>query len=71
MAPIDFLNAEKMTAVLEDRHSVQYWDVITQSACMGTSVVCLAMRLYSRVFLSRSPGCEDCMSVLFYFSPWC
>lgn len=42
------------------RNSVRTWDIITQSICLTISAICLSLRMYSKMFIIRSPGWEDC-----------
>ena len=43
------------------RGSVCGWDIATQTICIGVSTICISMRMYSKLALTRSPGWEDCM----------
>ncbi|PWY86157.1 hypothetical protein BO70DRAFT_386434 [Aspergillus heteromorphus CBS 117.55] len=41
------------------RHSLQPWDVATQTVCLAVSTLCIAMRLYSKLHITKAPGWED------------
>jgi hypothetical protein len=60
MAPVELSVMESF----EYHHSVPFWDVVTQTVCIGVSTVCVGMRMHARIVLVRASGWEDCMFVL-------
>ncbi|OOF97845.1 hypothetical protein ASPCADRAFT_128036 [Aspergillus carbonarius ITEM 5010] len=41
------------------RHSPQPWDVVTQAVCLTVSTGFIAMRLYSKLHITKAPGWDD------------
>ncbi|RAL08992.1 uncharacterized protein BO97DRAFT_191732 [Aspergillus homomorphus CBS 101889] len=41
------------------RHSLQSWNILTQTVCLTVSTCCVGMRLYSKISITRAPGWED------------
>ncbi|PYH93733.1 hypothetical protein BO71DRAFT_354646 [Aspergillus ellipticus CBS 707.79] len=41
------------------QHSLQPWDVVTQTVCLAVSTLCVGMRLYSKLHITKAPGWED------------
>ncbi|RJE27072.1 60S ribosomal protein L36 [Aspergillus sclerotialis] len=61
MPPVESSNTAQPPGQLsyDYRGSVRPWDVATQVICIGVSTVCISMRMYSKLVLTRSPGWED------------
>ena len=36
------------------------WDIVTQAVCLTVATLLVAMRIYTKVKVLRSPGWEDC-----------
>ncbi|PYI06609.1 hypothetical protein BO78DRAFT_368572 [Aspergillus sclerotiicarbonarius CBS 121057] len=49
------------------RHSLQPWDVITQTVCLTVSTGFVAMRLYSKLHITKAPGWDDWTCCLAWF----
>ncbi|KAL4890898.1 hypothetical protein BDV59DRAFT_209293 [Aspergillus ambiguus] len=46
------------------QHPLQPLDIITQAVCLAVSTSCVALRLYTKLRITRSPGWEDFTCVL-------
>ena len=37
------------------------WDIVTQAVCLVVGTFCVWMRIYTKFWITRAPGWEDCM----------
>jgi type IV secretory pathway protease TraF len=51
-----------ITANFSDPYSLGYYNVITSAICVSVSTIVLWAKLYTKVFVSRNQGWEDCKS---------
>lgn len=42
--------------------SKAYWDVVTQAVCLTIATLLVAMRMYTKFNVLKSPGWDDCES---------
>ena len=42
------------------RNSMRTWDIVTQVICLIISTICIGLRMYSKIYIVRNPGWEDC-----------
>lgn len=68
MAPIAYTPSEPLPPsplehqipTYDYRDSMRSWDIVTQSICITISTICILLRLYSKIYIVRNPGWEDC-----------
>lgn len=61
MAPIANPNDPSGKPITYDyRDSMRNWDIVTQALCLTLSSICIGLRMYSKLFIMKTPGWEDC-----------
>ena len=76
MAPVAYTPPEPQspprveTLTGDYRNSMRTWDIVTQVICLIISTICIALRMYSKVYIVRNPGWEDCEFPWFGFVVW-
>ncbi|GAT25603.1 ribosomal protein L36e [Aspergillus luchuensis] len=55
-----YLNGNSSSPSYDYRYSHQPWNVVTQTVCLVLSTGFVAMRLYSKIHITKAPGWEDC-----------
>ncbi|GLA56943.1 hypothetical protein AtubIFM55763_000482 [Aspergillus tubingensis] len=55
-----YLNGNSSSPSYDYRYSHQPWNVVTQTVCLVVSTGFVAMRLYSKIHITKAPGWEDC-----------
>lgn len=61
MAPITNNGPAPSTETLtyDYRNSMRGWDIVTQVVCLVISTICVALRMFSKVFIVRETIAED------------
>ena len=61
MAPIANPNDQPGEPITYDyRDSMRKLDIVTQALCLTLSSMCIGLRMYSKLFIMKTPGWEDC-----------
>ncbi|GLB03266.1 hypothetical protein AtubIFM57258_007843 [Aspergillus tubingensis] len=55
-----YSNGNSSSPSYDYRYSHQPWNVVTQTVCLVVSTGFVAMRLYSKIHITKAPGWEDC-----------
>lgn len=55
-----YLHGSSPSPSYDYRYSHQPWNVVTQTVCLVVSTGFVAMRLYSKIYITKAPGWEDC-----------
>lgn len=46
---------------LEHPPTMQNWNLLCQVICLSLSTICVLIRMYTKIFITKSHGWEDCM----------
>ncbi|KAI3006216.1 hypothetical protein CBS147346_3844 [Aspergillus niger] len=62
-----YLHGSSPSPSYDYRYSHQPWNVVTQTVCLVVSTGFVAMRLYSKIYITKAPGWEDWTCCLAWF----